>query len=334
MVQNKHAYIVVGFLLAGLLSGATITQVDGQAGPLDIVMSNMYVTATLDSECTKSLIIDSEVAYIGASPIDYFDLRIDVRDLTVNSASLNGTNVATTILPESTYNLVRVQSASPLMNSTMVNLHLNLTTDCLQEQIGLNDDETMYLNLFSYYIRPLYEVQNLTFTAVLPTHAVLQSDAAAPLFPNPTMNFTDGYSPVYVWFRDQMLPSQEVAFIIKYQIPAAIIQEPPSQLDSLMVGVLAFILGAVAILFIERIPLLINKLQSRTVIAPIRLSKQEEQVLDFLSQKGGSSPQREIYEQLDMSQSLASTVLTSLEERGLIKRFRQGRENMVHLMEE
>jgi uncharacterized membrane protein len=334
MVGNKHAYFVVGFLLAALLSGTAITQVDGQAGSLDVIMSNMYVTAIMGSECTTSLVIDSEVTNVGPTSLDYFDLRIDVRTLNVTGASLNGTNAATTIIPESTYNLVRVMSSSPMANGSMLKLRLNLSTDCLQEQIGLNDDETMYVNHLIYYIRPLYEVQNLTFTAILPSHAILQSDAAAPLFPNPTMNFTDGYHPVYVWYRNQMFPGQEVAFIIKYQLPAAIIQDPPSQLNSLLVGFLALVIGAVSVLFIERIPMLIKRLQSRTVIAPIRLSKQEEEVLNFLTKKGGSSPQREIYEDLDMSQSLASTVLASLEERGLIKRFRTGRENIVHLMDE
>jgi uncharacterized membrane protein len=297
-------------------------------------MSNVHVTAIMGTESTTSLVIDSEVAYIGSAPIDYFDLRLDVRELNVTGASLNGTSVVTTVIPESTYNLVRIASPIPMTNGLMVTLNLNLTTDGLQEQIRLSDDETMYVNHLIYYIRPLYEIQNLTFTAVLPTHAILQSDEAAPLFPIPTMNYTDGYSPVYVWYRNQMLPGQEIAFIVKYQIPAAIIQDPISPLNSLVIGVLAFIFGAVIVLFLERIPLLIEKLQSRTVIAPIRLSKQEEQVLNFLSEKGGSSPQRDIYEDLDMSQSLASTVLASLEERGLIRRFRQGRENIVHLMEE
>ncbi|MFW9770265.1 MAG: helix-turn-helix transcriptional regulator [Candidatus Thorarchaeota archaeon] len=334
MVGSKHSYLVVGVLIVGLLLGPAIIQADGQAGSQDIIMSNMYVTATMDSECTTSLVIYSEVKYRGSAQIDYFDLRIDVRGLNVSGASLNGTSVATTIIPESNYNLLRVMSTSPMTNGTLVNLNLNLTTDCLQEQIGLNDDETMYVNHLIYYIRPLYEVRNLTFTAILPIHSILQSDAVAPLYPNPTMNFTDGYSPVYVWYRNQMYPGQEVVFIIRYQLPAAIIQDPPSPLNSLVFGALAFIIGAAAVLFIERIPMMIKKLQSRTIIAPIRLSKQEEQVLDFLSKKGGSSPQREIYEELDMSQSLASTVLTSLEERKLIKRFREGRENIVHLMEE
>ncbi|MHA1944335.1 MAG: helix-turn-helix transcriptional regulator [Candidatus Thorarchaeota archaeon] len=334
MVGNRHALMVIGLLLAILLSGGLITQVSGQAGSQDLVMTNMNVTATLDTECTTSLVIESEVSNVGVTSFDYFDLRIDVRSLNVSTASLNGTPTTTTIIPESNYNLIRITSSSPMAVGSTHILYLNLTTDCLQEQIGLNEDETMYVNHLIYYIRPLYEVRNLTFTAILPTHAILQSDAAAPLFPNPTMNFTDGFHPIYIWYRNQMLPGQEVAYIVKYQLPAAILQPPASQIDSVALGILFLIVGAVAVLFIERIPMIFSKLKTRTVIAPIRLSKQEEQVLNFLSKKGGSSPQREIYEELDMSQSLASTVLTTLEERGLIKRLRTGRENIVHLMDE
>ncbi|MHA2233844.1 MAG: helix-turn-helix transcriptional regulator [Candidatus Thorarchaeota archaeon] len=334
MVGKKHALLVVGFLFAILLSGTTIPHVEAQAGSQDIIMSNMYIIATLDTECSTILTIDSEVTNVGSTPLDYFDLRVDVRRLNVTGASLNGTTAATTVIPENNYNLVRIASSSPMVNSSMLRLKLNLTTDCLQEQIGLSDDEAMYVNHLIYYIRPLYEVQNLTFSVILPTHSILQTDAPTPLYPNPTMNFTDGYHPVYVWSRTQMLPGQGVVFIIKYQLPAAIIQAPASQLNSLFVGIISLIIGIVAALSIERIPLLIDKLQSRTVITPIRLSQQEEEVLNFLTKKGGSSPQREIYVELDMSQSLASTVLTTLEDRGLIKRLRTGRENIVHLMDE
>ncbi len=334
MVGNKRALIIFGFLLAILLVGGPVSQVRGQASSQDLIMTNMNVIATLGTECTTSLTIESEVINIGSSALDYFDLRIDVRDLNITSATLNGTIAVTTIISESNYNLIRVTPSSQMVIGSKLILYLNLSTDCLQEHVGLNEDETMDINHLIYYIRPLYEVRNLTFTAILPTHAILQSDAAAPLFPNPTMNFTDGYRPIYIWYRNQMLPGQEVAYIIKYQIPAAILQTSPTQLDSVALGVMFLIIGAVAILFIERIPVILRKFQTRTIIAPIRLSKQEEQVLDFLSKKGGSSPQRDIYEELDMSQSLASTVLTTLEERGLIKRLRTGRENIVHLMDE
>ncbi|MFW9808845.1 MAG: helix-turn-helix transcriptional regulator [Candidatus Thorarchaeota archaeon] len=334
MVLNRHALILFGLLFTVILSGGAISQVSAQAGSQDLVMSNMNITAILGTECATTLVIESEVINVGVDSLDFFDLRIDVRNLNITGASLNDSIAETTVIPESNYNLIRVTSSSPISSGSMLLLTMNLSTDCLQEQIGLNDDETMYVNHLIYYIRPLYEIQNLTFTAVLPPHAILQTDAAAPLFPNPTMNFTDGFRHIYVWYRSHMLPGQEVAYIIKYQLPAAIIAAPPDQFNSVLLGLGFLFVGAVAVLFIERIPLIIKKLQTRTVITPMRLSKQEEQVLSFLSKKGGSSPQREIYEELDISQSLASTVLTSLEERGLIKRLREGRENIVHLMEE
>jgi len=334
MVKNKHALIIVGLLIVILFSGGATTPVSGQAGSLDLVMANMNVKATMGIECSTSRVIESEVSNVGTTVLDYFDLRIDVRSLSISNASLNGTAAVTTIIPESNYNLIRIASANPIAIGSTLMLHINLTTDCLQEQIGLSDDETMYINHLIYYIRPLYEVQNLTFTAILPTHAILQSDAAAPLFPKPSMNFTDGFRPIYVWYRDHLLPGQEVAYIIKYQLPAAILQAQLTQFNTFAFGILFLITGAFAALFIERIPLILKKLQTRTVISPVKLSKQEEQILTFLSKKGGSCPQREIYEELDMSQSLASTILTSLEERKLIRRFREGRENMVHIMED
>ena len=333
MVEKKHAVFVFGFLFIILLTGR-ITQVSSQADTQDLIMSNMTVTANMGSECTTTLLIDSQVINVGPTVLDYFDMRIDVRSLNVTVATLNGTTAPTSIIPESNYNLIRITSPTPIVvNSTLV-LHLNITTDCLQERIGLNEDGTMYVNHLIYYIRPLYQIQNLTFNAILPTHAILQSDASAPLFPNPTMNYTDGIRPIYVWYRDSMLPGQEVVYIVKYQLPAAILEPEPSPLNSVVFGLVFLVIGAVSVLFIERIPLLLKRLQTRTVITAIRLSKQEEEILSFLTKKGGSCPQREIYEELDMSQSLASTILTSLEERKLIRRFREGRENMVHIMED
>ncbi|TET07830.1 MAG: hypothetical protein E3J86_12200 [Candidatus Thorarchaeota archaeon] len=334
MTRNKHSIIIIGILLAMMFSIGLAAQVTGQADSQDILMTNMDVRATLGTDYVTSIVIKTEVTNIGSTTLDFFDLRIDMRGFIVSNANLNGTSAVSSIVPESNYNLIRVVPNSPMTVGLTLMLNLNLTTDSLQERIRLNDDETMHIDQMIYYIRPLYEVRNLTFTAILPTFAILQSDAAAPLFPIPTMNYTDGFRPIYVWYRTQMLPGQEAAFIIKYQLPAAILQDPASQINSIALGILFLIVGAVAVLFIERIPLIFDKLKTRTVISPIRLSKQEEQVLNFLSKKGGSSPQREIYEDLDMSQSLASTVLTTLEERGLIKRLRTGRENIVHLMEQ
>ncbi|MFW9974581.1 MAG: helix-turn-helix transcriptional regulator [Candidatus Thorarchaeota archaeon] len=339
MVSSKHAISVVAVVIVVLLQFGSIANVDGlQVGNQDIVMTDMNIRATLETDCDTSLILESVVQNFGISVKDYFDIRIDVRSIGVSTALLNGTVAEVTIIPESNYMIVRIFPAVPLAPDTSVTLFLNLTTQCLQEQVGLNEDQTMYLNHLIYYIRPINEIHNLTFTAVLPAHAILQEGVSAPLFPNPSMNYTDGQHTIFVWFSEQLLPGQEVAYIVKYGIPAAVmgLPEPPpiNAMQLIPIGLLFLVIGGVAVLFVERIPAIIMRLKSRTIIKPVRLSKQEEEILSFLTKRGGSCSQREIYEELDMSQSLASTILTSLEERKLIRRFREGRENMVHIMEE
>lgn len=332
MVTYKHALIATILILVFIVPAS-----GQQVGNQDILMTNMNITATLGTDCGTTLIVQSEVRNIGTTTNDYFDVRIDVRSLNVSSATLNGTSVETAITPESNYMIVRIFPVTPMSGDSSFTLYLNLTTQCLQERIGLNEDQTMYLSHLIYYIRPLNEVQNLTFTAILPPHAVLQTDVSAPLFPSPSSNFTDGQSSVFVWFNEQLLPGQEVAYIVKYEIPAGIVLTAPAQASLTQLipfGLLFLVVGAVVVLFVERVPTVINRFKTRTVISPIRLSKQEEEILSFLTKKGGACPQREIYEELDMSQSLASTILTSLEERKLIRRFREGRENMVHIMED
>ena len=61
---------------------------------------------------------------------------------------------------------------------------------------------------------------------------------------------------------------------------------------------------------------------------------EEEEVLEVIRQKGGSCPQKDLYTEFDMSQAKVSLILNNLEERGLVRRFREGRENMIHLMED
>jgi len=330
--------IVAVFILVVSVSTNSTTQVNGQqVGNQDILMANLDIKAALGTDCDTTVIVQSEVKNVGTIANDFFDVRIDVRSINVTSASLNGTAVETTVIPASNYMIVRIFPITTMAASSSFILHLNLTTQCLQERIGLNEDQTMYLSHLIYYIRPINEIQNLTFTAILPAHAVLQTDVSAPLFPSPSSNYTDGQSSIFVWSSELLLPGQEVAYIVKYQIPSAIMQTDPavpSLTQLIPLGVLFVIIGGVAVLFVERIPVVIRRFKTRTVITPIRLSKQEEDILSFLSKKGGSCPQREIYEELDMSQSLASTILTSLEERKLIRRFREGRENMVHILED
>ena len=64
------------------------------------------------------------------------------------------------------------------------------------------------------------------------------------------------------------------------------------------------------------------------------VTSEEEEVLEVIRQKGGSCPQKDLYTEFDMSQAKVSLILNNLEERGLVRRFREGRENVVHIMED
>ena len=180
------------------------------------------------------------------------------------------------------------------------------------------------------------EIQNLTFSAALPQHAILDLYEASPLYPSPSGNYTDGSKPIYVWYIDVLLPGQEVVYIVKFQMPAAIIDSNPATVTSnpIFIVIISAVFAGLAVLTIERIPGWIKRLNSRELIVSGKISSQEQEILDLLNVRGGSCPQREIYEELDMSQSMTSMMLTSLEGRGLIRRLRSGRENIVHIMED
>jgi len=325
--------VIASILVLGLF--ALDNQVSAASGTQDIMMTNMHIHAELGADCSSEVLIQTNVTNMGPTDLSSFDIRVDVRGLLVNSASVNGSLVDTTVSPVSNYVVVSVEPYAPIPSGASVMLNLNFTTQCLQERIGLNSDGTMYVSHLIYYIRPFDEVHNLTFTAALPPHAVLDLEAAAPLFPSATSNHTDGIRTIYAWKTSVLLPGQEIAYVIKYLMPAVLFDTVTTITDnSLVIGILAAVGAAGAVLILERMPTWIKRLKAREVVVSGRISSQEQEILDFLSSRGGSCSQREIYAGLDMSQAMASMMLTSLEERGLIKRLRSGRENIVHIMED
>ncbi len=325
--------VIASLLVLGLF--ALDNQVSAASGTQDIMMTNMHIHAELGADCSSEVLIQTNVTNTGPTDLSSFDMRVDVRGLLVNSANVNGSLVDTTVSPMSNYVVVAVEPYTPIPSGASVMLNLNFTTQCLQERIGLNSDGTMHVSHLIYYIRSFDEVRNLTFTAALPPHAVLDLEAAAPLFPSATSNHTDGIRTVYAWKTSVLLPGQEIAYVIKYLMPAVLFDTVTTITDnSLVIGILAAVGAAGAVLILERIPTWIKRLKAREVVVSGRISSQEQEIFDFLSSRGGSCSQREIYAGLDMSQAMASMMLTSLEERGLIKRLRSGRENIVHIMED
>jgi len=322
------------FLILSVYSIAN--PIEAQSDTQRLLMTNMNIRAELGVDCDTIILLSTGFTNIGSVDINAFDLRIDVRGLQITDATINGSAVDTSVNSKDNFVIVTIFSNTTIPVGGSGTLFLNITTMCLQERIGLNADNSMYDNQLIYYIRSLNEIQNLTFSAALPQHSIINQDAASPLYPSPTTNHTDGSRPIYVWSLDSLLPGQEVVYIVKYQIPAALIDTDPEVISSnpLFIGILSAVLAGLAVLVIERVPAWMKRLNSRELIVSGKISSQEQEILDLLNTRGGSCPQRDISEKLDMSQSMTSMMLSSLEERGLIRRLRSGRENIVHIMEE
>ena len=297
------------------------------------VFSDMVIDAVLNQNCTTSISIEVDIVNDGLADLSFIDIRLDIRSLNVTGSFIGGTYAETVLTPEERYTVVRVLSASVIPVNTTSHLTLTLTTGELQQRQDLTPTGPLCTNHFMYYLRPLNEIQGLTFRTHLPVHATLESDAPAPLFPKPAGNFTDGNRLVFTWETAVLLPGQEQAFIVKYQLPTGLLQTESQPANLLLYGIAGAAIGVFAVLVIERLPEAVRRVGTKRESTISVVSSQEQQVLSLLDKKGGSCLQREIYEELSMSQSMASMLLNSLEERGLIKRFREGRENVVHKMD-
>ena len=125
---------------------------------------------------------------------------------------------------------------------------------------------------------------------------------------------------------------QEKVFIVKYQLPNT---DPQDLVTSPLFVAFIVILGVVAGIIITSFgPKVLERARRIGQVRFVGITSEEQEVLDVLRQKGGSCAQKELYTEFSMSQSKVSLILTALEERGLVRRFRDGRENMVHLIEE
>jgi len=332
-IKSKTWPLVV-LLTLPLLSTSFITPVQAFQTSQEILFSNMVVRAELGQNCTTTLSIQTNVTNIGSVDLEYIDLRIDIRALNLIQSSVDEVPANADFIEGDRFLISRVDLHSPLSPGSSVDISMVMTTDQLQERMTQDMTGVLCINHFIFYLRPLNEIQDLTVMVLLPPHANLESGASAPLFPNPSANFTDGSRLGFTWLTPFLFPGQELAFIVKYQLPSGLLQQDQvAEPNLLLIILLAASIGVIAALVLERTPAAIRKLRSTREPKISVVSRQEDQVLALLKKKGGSCLQREIYEDLDLSQSAASMILNSLEERGLIKRFRDGRENVVHIIE-
>ncbi len=331
--NTKFQVLVIGLIFALSIS-SSFNSADGQVLPSDIIFDNTRVKIQLKSNGTSEVAIISNVTNRGSSTLNHIDFRVDTRNLHILECAVNHDPSTAETISISNHLVIRVPLALALGPQESVVLSLTILTEDLQENFGICPESDLCLYNMIYYFRPLNEFRNFTFIVSLPPHALLHSDASDPLFPNPISNFTDGTSLMFQWHEDQILTGHERVYIVKYGIPNLTISPVSDVSPNIpIIALLALVSGIAIAIIVERVPTVVRKLRTPTGIQPVGVTQHEQKVLQILRDKGGSCSQREIYEALDMSQSLASMLLSGLEERGLIKRFRDGRENTVHLIE-
>ena len=321
------------FLAAILLLSGIPQEVSAQDITLNLVMEDVQVHAVLNENGTSFITFSANVTNIGPTTLDSFDVRVDLRDISIDSSVIDGTNSSSVVISESNYALIRLSPQTSFSPLTSHQVEVEFSSNMLQENVGICEVRNICLTTAIFYVRPLNEFRNFVFKVTLPPHAILDTESS-PLYPAPTQNFTDGRSLIFLWETEQILPGQERVFIIKYGTPNS---EPV--LAGLDINIVPFLLfaavgGAVVVVVAQKLPEIIRTARVPRALRGQGMTEHEEQIIQLLTRKGGSCSQRDIYDDLGMSQSLASMVLTGLEQRGVVRRFREGRKNVVHLIDE
>jgi len=137
-VTTKSTLLVATLLVLSLLSFAT--PIDAQADSQDLLMTNMRIHAELGTDCDTIIILETGFTNVGSAELGSFDLRIDVRGLQVNEATINGSSVESTVRSIDNFVVISISPNITILAGSQGSLFLNFTTQCLQERIGMNSD--------------------------------------------------------------------------------------------------------------------------------------------------------------------------------------------------
>ncbi len=297
----------------------------------DVILDPVEIKAIMTQEGITTLNIRARAVNQGSTSITTLSCRIDSLEVEIIAAYLNDTVTTASSIQQDRYTEVIISLPTPLEENDTVWVEFTLESTDLQEPtVGF--DSTKYYEDFVFYIRPMTDLANFTFTAVLPQDALLSRESVVPLFPASDSNYTDGASLAFIWFTDSLQVGQERVFIIQYQNPIAVSGSLGSSLfESIVIGVLGVLAGVVLTI---GGPKIYQRIKRIGTVKFVGVTSEEEEVLEVIRQKGGSCPQKDLYTEFDMSQAKVSLILNNLEERGLVRRFREGRENVVHIMED
>ncbi|MHA1138095.1 MAG: helix-turn-helix transcriptional regulator [Candidatus Thorarchaeota archaeon] len=297
----------------------------------DILFNQMNTTAVIHTNGSTSITIDAKVTNIGSTPLSSANIRVDSLALNVTSV-VSGSEVTDfTTITMDRHTMIVIQLRNDLNTNESEWIHLELQSYDIQSNLELDESGNFKHGSLVYYIRPHVSITNYTFVAMLPAHASLSHESSVPLFPEADTNFTDGQRIAFKWFVSSIQPGQEHAFIIRYQvIDDSEIVTGVSILTFVLVGLVGAVFGlGIAILG----PKLDTRIRRIGDVQYAGITREETIILETLKMKGGSYSQKELYSELDISESKLSLILSGLEEKGLVKRLREGRANIVHTME-
>ncbi|MGY5854586.1 MAG: MarR family transcriptional regulator [Candidatus Thorarchaeota archaeon] len=322
-------FIISSFIFPLFIPTMSLAQIEA---PVGVVMDPIEITTVMYENGTTAIYIDALAHNLGTLPISNLIFNIESLEIELIDVLVDETHTTATTMKEDRYTVVSVLLLQELDVNASIQVHFELAATDLQSNTILEESGTYYNSDFLFYVRPINDFRNLTIRVVLPQHASLSQDSVVPVYPDPDTSSTDGFSLIFSWEIPILRVGQEKVFIVKYRTP----NTAPAQTDvvytlqiaSILLGI---ILGVVIAIAGPKLITLVRNLGSVRVVG---VTTEEDEVLDVLRQKGGSCSQKDLYVELDMSQSKVSIILTNLEERGLVKRFREGRENIVHILDE
>lgn len=296
-----------------------------------IELGSVDITAILSESKTTTMEILAVVYNLGPDSISEVRFRVDSLTVRILLAQVEGQDVDATTSIEDRYAVVHLPVPGGLAYNSSVDMNLELEMTDLQGDSVASPDGLYLLSDFIFYVRPLTAFRDFSFRAVLPESAILSQETAGPLFPKASENYTDGASLIFQWNLGSLQAGQEQAFIIKYQVPGdATFTQTLIPYSSLFL-LLGAVLGGIIVLVTPKV---VRKLKQLGSVRLVGVTSEEEEILETIRSKGGSCSQKDLYTDLDMSQSKISIVLSGLEERGLVRRFREGRENVIHIVED
>ncbi len=307
--------------------------VEAQVPADDFVFDSITIITRMQKNETTSIIIDGKVRNVGVTPLSSISLRIESLEIEIISTRFNGTNAQSSMQQMEKHTMIVVHLVTELGSNESGWVHLEVNSTDVQSEPEIAPNGLSIQGGLIFYVRPHNTHNNLTFIAILPEYTQLSAESSVPVFPEADFNFTDGSSLGFVWHVSLLESGQERVFIVGYQSElnerTGLIFTP---FEIGLIILISFLIGIVATFTgIHIIPKL-KRIQKESV--PIAgVTSEEAIVLRILETKGGFCFQRELYDQMEISQSKLSLVLKNLEERGLVRRFRDGRKNEVHLIE-